>query len=106
MIESSSLLRIDKFVVPASSREEFLRRVRETHDILRLQSGFVRDAILEQYAGPGRFNLVTIAEWRSQDDIDKARTAVLEAHAASGFDPREAIERLGIEADIAYYRQL
>ena len=43
-------------VVPHAAREEFLSRVRDTHRVLRRQPGFIRDALLEQVAGPGRFN--------------------------------------------------
>ncbi len=101
--QTATIYRVDKFVVPASAREEFLRRVIETHQVLRRQPGFVRDSILEQISGPGRFNIVTVAEWQSQAAIDAARAAVSKAQAESGFDPRETIARLGIEADIANY---
>lgn len=57
-----SLYRIDKFVVPETAREEFLKRVRETHRILCRQPGFIR-VVVRQIAGPGRFNLVTLAKW-------------------------------------------
>jgi len=56
-----TIFRVDKFVVPEASRGEFLSRIRDTHALLRQQPGFVRDAILEQASGPGRFNIVTIA---------------------------------------------
>lgn len=35
---------------------------------------------------------------------DAARAVVKQAHAERGFSPRELMERLGIEADIADYR--
>ncbi|RFA26607.1 antibiotic biosynthesis monooxygenase [Alkalilimnicola ehrlichii] len=101
-----AIYRVDKFSVPQAAREEFLARVRDTHQVLRRQPGFVRDTLLEQVAGPGRFNIVTIAEWDSQEAIDAARTAVMEAHAESGFNPQEAMARLGVEADIANYRAI
>ena len=61
------IFRVDKFVVPRSARDEFLSRVKVTHEVLRRQPGFVRDNLLEQFSGPGEFNIVTIAEWESQD---------------------------------------
>lgn len=106
MSEASRLCRVDKFVVPEAAREEFLQRVRETHQILRRQPGMLRDAILEQVGGPGRFNIVTIVEWESQLAIDSARQAVMQAHTASGFDAHATLQRLGIEADVANYREL
>lgn len=95
--------RVDKFVVPQTAREEFLGRVKATHEVLRRQPGFVRDAVLEQTSGPGRFNIVTIAEWENNEAIEGARSAVMAAHAAEGFNAQETILRLGIEADLAFY---
>ncbi|ALT00396.1 antibiotic biosynthesis monooxygenase [Lacimicrobium alkaliphilum] len=99
-----ALYRVDKFSVPQAAREEFLQRICDTHQVLRRQPGFIRDVLLEQVEGPGRFNIVTIAEWESQEAIDAARTVVMEAHAKSGFSPQETMARLGVEADIANYR--
>lgn len=104
MSDSAPVYRVDKFVVPDQARDEFLQRVRDTHDILRRQPGFIRDAVLEQVAGPGKFNIVTIAEWRSQAAVDAAREVVAAEHARSGFDARATVARLGVEADIANYR--
>ena len=103
MPERTRIYRVDKFVVPQAAREEFLERVNATHQILRRQPGFIRDAILEQVAGPGKFNIVTIAEWESQSAIDGAGGVVSTAHAESGSNPQETMARLGIEADIANY---
>ena len=104
MRKGVSVYRVDKFVVPAAAREEFLRRVEETHQLLRRQPGFIRDAILEQVSGPGRFNIVTIAEWESQEAIDAARTVVSKAHVERGFDPQETMRRPGVEGGNAHYR--
>ena len=106
MPEKTTIGRIDKFVVPQTARAEFLQKVRATHEILRRQPGFIRDALLEQVSGPGRFNIVTVAEWESQAAIDAARAVVMKAHAESGFSPQEMMARLGIEADIADYKPL
>ncbi|WKE64046.1 antibiotic biosynthesis monooxygenase [Gallaecimonas kandeliae] len=105
-MSANSIYRVDKFVVPQSAREEFLQRVQQTHAVLRRQPGFIRDALLEQVAGPGRFNIVTIAEWESQGAIDAARAEVAKVHTESGFNPQETLARLGIEADIANYQAL
>lgn len=102
----TSIYRVDKFVVPQAAREEFLKRVCDTHQVLRRQPGFIRDALLEQVAGPGKFNIVTIAEWESQQAIDAARAVVAKAHSESGFNAQETMARLGIEADIANYKAI
>jgi heme-degrading monooxygenase HmoA len=96
--------RVDRFVVPAAAREEFLERVRQTHQVLRRQPGFVRDAVLEQEAGAGTSSIVTIAEWESEAAITGARAAVAALHAETRFSPQETLARLGIKAEIGIYR--
>jgi heme-degrading monooxygenase HmoA len=103
---NQSLYRVDKFVVPAHGRDEFLNRVAATHAVLRKQDGFVRDFILEQQSGPGEFNFVTFVEWASAADTERVAAAVAKLHAEIGFDPKELIARLGIKADIANYMRL
>lgn len=100
------VFRVDRFNVPREARDEFLRRIRNTHKLLATQRGFVRDVLLEQSAGPEEINVVTMAEWESQDDIERAREAVAELHRQLGFDPREMFGRLRIRAELGNYRPL
>lgn len=100
------VFRVDRFHVPNAAREEFLKRVADTHKILAHQRGFVRDYLLEQAAGKDGFNLVTMAEWESQEAVERAREAVAELHRQLGFDPRELFGRLGITAELGGYRPL
>lgn len=100
------VFRVDRFNVPSSARKEFLRRVSDTHKLLAQQKGFVRDFVLEQAAGPDGFNLVTMAEWDSQEAIEAAKAAVAEVHRQIGFDPREVFGLLGIRAELGNYRQV
>ncbi|GAA0349595.1 hypothetical protein GCM10009092_12500 [Bowmanella denitrificans] len=103
-MSDSIVFRVDKFVVPQGARDEFLQRVMATHEILRKQPGFIQDQLLEQVAGPGRYNIVTIAQWQSQAAIDAAKAVVMEAHKAIGFNAQETMQRLGIEGDIGNYQ--
>jgi heme-degrading monooxygenase HmoA len=100
---SQHIYRVDKFVVPDAARQEFLGKVRSTHQLLKAQPGFVREVVLEQTSGPGRFNFVTVVEWQSQSAIEAAKAVVMAAHAKGGFNPQALFARLGIEADIANY---
>jgi hypothetical protein len=104
--QHGSVFRVDKFVVPAAAREEILAKVRMTHELLRRQQGFVQDFLLEQFSGPGEFNLVTIVEWEGQAAVDKVVPIVKAEHARIGFNPQETITRLGVRADIANYQRL
>ncbi|ACI55978.1 heme-degrading monooxygenase HmoA [Rhizobium leguminosarum] len=101
---SGAFFRVDKFVVPAAAREEFLVNVMMTHKLLEAQDGFIDHKVLEQVAGPGEFNFVTIAQWESADVVERVRAAVAAAHKAANFDPQEMFARLGIRADMASYK--
>lgn len=46
--------RVDRFTVPEGARAEFLSRVRQTHEALRAQPGFLQDLVLEEPGGAGR----------------------------------------------------
>ena len=103
---SQRVYRVDKFVVPDSAREEFIEKVRRTHDALRQQEGFLQDFVLEQSTGPGEFNFVTIVEWESPGVLERARSAVVALHRRMNFHPLELFARLGIKADLANYIRL
>lgn len=103
---SERVYRVDKFVVPSGAREEFLDRVRRTHAFLKAQPGFVQDFVLEQFSGPGEFNIVTTVEWASQEAFDGASAVVSARYREMNFNPQETLARLGIKADLANYIRL
>lgn len=103
---NGSVFRVDKFVVPAEARDEILGKVRMTHELLRQQDGFVQDFLLEQFSGPGEFNIVTMVEWESRAAVDKVVPIVRAAQERVAFNPQETIARLGVRADIANYQRL
>lgn len=105
-VMSGPIFRIDKFVVPAAARREFVARVVETHELLRRQDGFLGDRLLEQASGPAEFNFVTIAQWRDQDAVNRAGQAVAKLRQRTGFDPHVMFARLGIKADLGNYAPL
>lgn len=60
--KSQHIHRADRFVVPDAARQEFLGRVRSTHQLLKAQPWFVRDVVLEQSSGPGHRPLTLLTE--------------------------------------------
>ena len=98
--------RLDRFLVPAAAREEFLARVRQTHEVLRKQPGFIRDLLLERTVENGAFSIVTLAEWESDVFVAGARAAVQAMHRSEHFDPQELFSRLGIEPDLGNYHRI
>ena len=104
---NSRIYRVDKFVVPAASRDEFLARANAARDLLRQQPGFVLSTYLEQYAGPGEFNIVAIAEWSSQAHADEAKVAIAAFTQQSNVEPQDAFQRrLGIKSDLGFYKEI
>jgi len=102
---ATNVFRVDKFRVPPPACEEFLEKVRATHELLRAQAGFLQDAILEQSSGPGEFNIVTIVEWENAAAMEPARQAVAALHKRMNLDPHELFARLGIRADLGNYKR-
>lgn len=101
---ATSLFRVDKFIVPTEARDAFMEKVEATHAILRRQPGFVRDMLLEQTGGPGRFNIMTLVEWTDAAAVEGAKVAVQAMHALMDFNPPVFMATLGIEADLGQYR--
>lgn len=100
------VFRVDKFKVPAASREEFLTRVRTSNEILRSLPGFVEDCFLEQRDATGDSKIITIAIWENQQVFTNAKATVQEHYKKIGFNPGEIIKRLGIDADMDAYTKL
>lgn len=96
--------RLDTFTVPEGSVAAFMALVGETHAVLRTRPGFVRDLVLEQVAGPGRFNIATVVEWADAAQYRAAAQTMAARHAETGFDRAAMLARLGIVAHIGSYQ--
>lgn len=105
-LEGGRVYRLDRFVVPAAARAEFLMRVGQTHEILRRQAGFLQDFLLEQPAEKGATTIVTMVEWDSRETVDRVVPVVQAAHREMGFDPKETVARLGIKAEFGMYERI
>lgn len=99
-----SIYRVDKFAVPRAALPVFMERVRHAQQALDAQPGRLRNLVLEQEAGPGEFNVVTITEWESAEAMAAARDAMAEQFLREGFDPDTFRRSLGIRADVGTYR--
>lgn len=104
--KSNRVYRLDRFLVPAAAREEFLSRVQVTHEILRRQHGFLQDFLIEQKLDSGDYAIATLVEWDSQATVERAVPVVKAAHERMGFNPGEFIARLGIKPEIGFYRAI
>lgn len=104
MVEASqAVYRVDKFIVPASARDEFMARVMMIKSLLQAMPGCRQNLVLERTAGPGAFNVVTFVEWQDVETLAAAKVNVAARYKEMNFDPQEFISRLGVTADIANY---
>ncbi|PSJ54929.1 antibiotic biosynthesis monooxygenase family protein [Pseudaminobacter soli (ex Li et al. 2025)] len=100
--KSQRIYRVDRFAVPISVRAEFLDRVRQTHEVLRTQPGFLQDMLLEQAAG-NEHHIVTIVEWEDAAALAPAKVNVQAMQRKMNFDPQEFLAQNGIKAEIGNY---
>jgi hypothetical protein len=104
--KAERVYRLDRFVVPAAAREEFLMRVNQTHEILRSQAGFLQDFLLERPGEDDATIIITMVEWESQATVDRVIPIVQAAHRDMSFSPKETIARLGVTAEIGMYQAI
>ncbi|WP_127128534.1 ester cyclase [Pseudoflavitalea rhizosphaerae] len=90
---------IDRFVVPASALTEFKQRVKINRELIRTIPGFIEDATFENKDSNGNTIYVTIAQWTSQESLQKAKEAVQAAYKKEGFDIAAMLSRLNITLD-------
>ena len=102
----SPLFRIDKFDVPATSREALIEKLKASHAALDQAAGRRQNYVLEKVSGPGRYNIVTFVEWESEAAYEAARAAARARQEASGFDPQSFFQQLNVSADLANYVRL
>ena len=103
---SKPLYRVNKFSVPADSRDAFLELMARTHAVLRQQEGVVTDQILEQQSGPGVFTFVAIIAFTGPEVIDPIVAAVAAFDREAGIDRQQAMAALNIKTDMGLYHDL
>ena len=97
----AGLVRLDRFTLPAASREEFLRRVGFIPRLLRPRPGFLRDIAVERALPDDRLELATLVEWAAPEDAAAAAPMVTAALAEAGLDLRADLARLGVAGEKA-----
>ncbi|HEV7318528.1 MAG TPA: antibiotic biosynthesis monooxygenase [Ensifer sp.] len=98
------LYRINKYTVPLEARQQFVELVDKTLAVIRKQDGYVKDLFLEQHAGPGQFDFITMIEFASADVAPKVAAALVDYDRQLGLDREALMKTLGIRTDFASYR--
>jgi hypothetical protein len=97
---------IDKFVIPENAKAEFFQRMNYNRDFLKKQAGFISDAAYERVDEHGNLVVVTVAIWKDEDAIAKAKVAVQEEYKRIGFNMPGMLERLRITIERATYHEV
>jgi heme-degrading monooxygenase HmoA len=103
-LQSGPVFRIDKFVVPAEARPEFIAQMQRIQQTLRTWPGCQRTYVLDQTGGSGEFNVVTLVEWASEQAVASAAEFVKKKFAEEGFDPVAFTKNAGVRSDQGFYR--
>lgn len=94
---------IDKFIVPAAAKAEFLERVHINRNLIKQLPGFIEDAAYENTDADGNLVLVTMAQWESQEALNKAKEVVQAEYKKQGFNLPDMLQRLHITIDRGVY---
>jgi len=102
-LSSTSLFRIDKFIVPAAVRPAFIAQMQHIQATLRTLPGCLRTSVLDQTGGSGEFNVLTLVEWADAAAVAAATPVVQKMFADEGFDPAVFTRDAGVRADQGFY---
>lgn len=103
--ENMKQIFIDKFIVPAQAKQEFLERVTINRNFIRNLNGFIKDEAYERIDEHGNFIFMTIAVWENEAVLKKAKEAVQAEYKKEGFDIAEMFARLKITMDRNIYKE-
>ena len=96
---------IDKFFIPENSVSAFTERMNYNRDFINKLPGFIKDEVYEHRDEDGNLTLITIASWKSQESLNKAKDSVQAEYKRIGFDPIEFYLRLNIKIERGIYHE-
>jgi len=100
---STSVFRIDKFVVPSQSISAFVERIHQVQRMLGEQPGCLQKHVLTQTGDSSEFDVVTVVEWANADAVAAAQAAMQKRLASEGFDIQAFRKKLGVRGDSGMY---
>jgi heme-degrading monooxygenase HmoA len=96
---------IDRFVVPAAAKSEFLDRANINRKFIKSLPGFMGDNVYEE-GGETESRIVTVAVWAGEEAFQNAKASVTEFYKQQGFDMPALIKRLHIQMERGIFRRL
>ncbi|MDQ6528333.1 hypothetical protein [Flavobacterium sp. LHD-85] len=103
--ETMQQIFIDKFIVPEKSKQEFLERVQINRNFIKHLDGFINDNAYERIDENGNLIYITIAVWKNESVLKKAKETVQAYYKKEGFNISEMFERLHITMERNVYKE-
>src|SRR5579859_5104861 len=103
--DTSQQIFIDRFIVPKNARREFIERMSFNRNFIKDLQGFIEDNVYERTDEHGDIICVTVAIWKNEDAIRRAKEAVQAEYQKQGFNLQEMLKRLNIVIDRGVYKK-
>ncbi len=104
--DSPEQIFIDKFLVPQNAVQEFSERMSINRNFIKKLPGFIADNAYERTDEQGNLIVITVAIWKNEDAIRKAKEAVQAEYKREGFDMQGMLKRLNIIIDRGMYKKM
>lgn len=96
---SNQVYFVDRFIIPEKSISEFIKQMNLNRNFVKTQSGYIRGEAFQYFDNRRNLILMTIAVWKNQDYLDKAKKAMQTEFKRVDFNPVEFNKRLHIKMD-------
>ena len=90
---------IDKIIVPASNRTDFVTRMKATQQFLHALPGFISQATYERTDADGNYVFLTATVWQDKAAIDNAQEALAAEYKRTGFDRAAYNKKMNIKRE-------
>ena|ERR1700722_18875177 len=88
---------IDKIIVPASAKTDFLTRMQSTQQFLHALPGFIAQTTYERTDSDGNSVFLNATTWQDKAAIDNAQEALAAEYKRTGFDRADYNKRMNIK---------
>jgi heme-degrading monooxygenase HmoA len=90
---------IDKIIVPASNRTDFVTRMKATQQFLHTLPGFISQTTYERTDADGNSVFLTATVWQDKAAIDNAQEALAAEYKRTGFDRAAYNKKMNIKRE-------
>jgi len=97
---------IDKFTIPESTFKEFSERMNYNRQFLKKIPGFIQDKVYKSADEQGNILIITVAEWKDELSLKKAKELVQDEYKRINFNPAEFITKLNIKMERGTYQEI